>query len=59
MAAKGYVWSNSLSQMVVAKFKYKDGDTYTWDDVNCLYWNDNGDEDDYFMEMPENSTIIE
>ena len=59
MAAKGYIWSNGLQQMVVAKFKDKYGDTYHWDDINLLYWNDNGDEEDFYMEMPSTATIIE
>lgn len=57
--AKGYIWSDSLSQMVVAKFKNKRGETYSWNDSDCLYYNDNGDEEDWYMEIPESATIIE
>lgn len=46
---EGKIWSDSLGEYVWEKVEYKDGDTYTWDDVNLLYWNDNGDEGDYLM----------
>lgn len=59
----GRIWSDSLDEYVWEKVRYKDGDTYHWDDVNCLYWNDNGDESDYLMittdeGLPRNCTPI-
>lgn len=60
---EGKIWSDSLDEYVWEKVKYKDGDTYHWDDVNSLYWNDNGDESDYLMitteeGLPRNCTPI-
>ena len=60
---EGKIWSDSLDEYVWEKVKYKDGDTYHWDDVNLLYWNDNGDESDYLMitteeGLPRNCTPI-
>ena len=46
------VRSDSFDEMVQKDFTYK-GKHYTWNDSDCLYYNDNGDEDDYFMEIPE------
>ena len=46
------VYSDSFDEMVQKNFTYK-GNKYTWNDSDCLYYNDNGDEDDYFMEIPE------
>jgi len=46
------VYSDSFDEMIQKDFTYK-GNKYTWNDSDCLYYNDNGDEDDYFMEIPE------
>lgn len=46
------VYSDSFDEMVQKDFTYK-GDRYTWNDSDCVYYNDNGDEDDFFMEIPE------
>lgn len=46
------VYSDSFDEMVQKDFTYK-GNKYTWNDSDCVYYNDNGDEDDYFMEIPE------
>ena len=60
---EGKIWSDSLDEYVWEKVKYKDSDAYHWDDINCLYWNDNGDESDYLMitteeGLPKNCTPI-
>ena len=46
------VYSDSFDEMVQKDFTYK-GNKYTWNDSDCVYYNDNGDEDDFFMEIPE------
>ena len=46
------VYSDSFDEMIQKEFTYK-GNKYTWNDSDCVYYNDNGDEDDYFMEIPE------
>lgn len=46
------VYSDSFDEMIQKDFTYK-GNKYTWNDIDCLYYNDNGDEFDYFMEIPE------
>ena len=50
------VYSDSFDEMVQKDFIYK-GDRYTWNDSDCVYYNDNGDEDDFFMEIPEGAII--
>ena len=45
-------YSDSFDEMVQKDFTYK-GNKYTWNDIDCVYYNDNGDEDDFFMEIPE------
>ena len=61
--SEGKVWSDSGEEYVWERVKHKNGDTYHWDDVNELYWNDNGDESDYLMittdeGLPRNCTPI-
>lgn len=46
------VYSDSFDEMVQKDFTYK-GNKYTWNDSDCVYYNDNGDEDDFFMDIPE------
>lgn len=46
------VYSDSFNEMVQKDFTYK-GNKYTWNDSDCVYYNNNGDEDDFFMEIPE------
>ena len=43
-----YTWSNSLDGMVVKTIE-RNGETYTWNDMDCIYYNTNGDESDYIM----------
>lgn len=46
------VYSDSFDEMIQKDFTYK-GNKYTWNDIDCVYYNDNGDEEDFFMEIPE------
>lgn len=46
------IYSDSFDEMVQKDFTYK-GNKYTLNDSDCVYYNDNGDEDDFFMEIPE------
>lgn len=46
------VYSDSFDEMIQKDFTCK-GNKYTWNDLDCVYYNDNGDEDDFFMEIPE------
>ena len=55
-SADGMIYSDSLGEMVVDKFKYK-GKIYEWNDSDCVWYNKEVD-DDYFMEMPESAEII-
>ena len=43
-----YIYSISLDGMV-RKTVESNGNTYTWNDIDCVYYNDNGDENDYLM----------
>ena len=59
----GYmVWSESLEEMVPHGFKMRTRDGgynhYTWNDLDCLYWNDDRD-DMYYMEVPKNAILDE
>ena len=55
-----YVYSDSLNEMVIKGFKMrmKNGEYthYTWNDADCLYWNDDRD-DKYYMSVPQNAII--
>lgn len=44
------IYSDSLDCMVVIGFMYC-GQLYTWNDSDCIYWNDEIDGDG-FMEVP-------
>ena len=46
------VYSDSFDEMIQKDFTYK-GNKYTWNDLDCVYYNDNGDEEDFFMEIPK------
>lgn len=48
------VYSNSLDEMVIAKFYTLTGEEYEWNDEDCLYYNVGSDED-WFMEVPNNA----
>lgn len=48
MSKTYYTWSNSLDGMVVKKIE-RNGKSYSWNDRDCVYYNDNGDESDYIM----------
>ena len=59
---KGKVYSDSLDTYVYKNVKYE-GDTYEWNDYDCLYYNTNGDEEDYmdinvFKDLPEGVTPV-
>lgn len=43
-----YIYSISLDRMIL-KTVESNGKTYTWNDIDCLYYCDNGDENDYMM----------
>lgn len=46
-----YIYSDSLDEMVLKSFIYK-GKRYIWNDLDCVYYNADSDED-WFMEVPE------
>lgn len=41
--AKGYIYSDSLGEMVVKAFIYK-GERFEWNDTDCLYYSEHTDE---------------
>lgn len=48
-----YTYSKSLNDMVVESF-YWNGRHYTWHDEDCVYYNDETDED-YWMTVPDDA----
>lgn len=50
MSASYYIYSDSLGKMVVKSFFYKK-QHYTWNDMDCVYYADDSDED-YFSNIP-------
>ena len=48
MMNNNYIWSISF-EMLVQKTIKRDGKRYTWNDFDCVYYCDNGDEEDYIM----------
>ena len=52
-----YIYSISLDGMVL-KTVESNGNTYTWNDIDCVYYNDNGNEEDYIM-LDERYIILE
>lgn len=51
--AKGYIYSNSLGEMVVKAFIYK-GERFEWNDADCLYYSDSTDER-WLEDLPVNA----
>lgn len=45
---QGYIFSISLDTMIQKTIECN-GKTYTWNDIDCVYYNDNGNEEDYIM----------
>lgn len=54
---KNYIYSISLDGMVLKTVECN-GKTYSWNDIDCVYYNDNGDENDYLM-LDERYIILE
>lgn len=48
-----YIYSHSLNDMVVESF-YWNGRHYTWNDADCVFYNDKSDED-YWMTVPDDA----
>lgn len=48
MMNNNYIWSISLERLVEKTIEHN-GKTYVWNDMDCLYYNINGDESDYLM----------
>lgn len=46
-----YIYSDSLDEMVLKGFTYK-GKHYTWNDPDCVYYQDDVD-DEWYDEVPE------
>lgn len=45
-----YIYSHSLDDIVLKAFYYK-GKHYTWNDIDCVYYDDDTEEN-YFMDVP-------
>lgn len=45
-----HIYSESLGEMVVKEFEFK-GKKYVWNDMDCLYYSEESDED-YLYEVP-------
>lgn len=50
-----YIYSDSLNEMVVREFTYKNK-KYEWDDLDLVYYNVDSDED-YFQEVPKGAEM--
>ena len=48
-------WSRSLDDCVYAGFTFKKKH-YEWDDIDCVYYSDDSDED-FFMEVPRTAVV--
>ena len=48
-----YIYSESLNDMVVKSF-FWNGSHYTWNDADCVFYNDESD-DDYWMTVPDDA----
>lgn len=48
--APGYIYSDSLGEMVVKAFIYK-GERFEWNDSDCLYYSEHTDER-WFEDIP-------
>lgn len=48
-----YIYSNSLDDIIINSFWWQNKH-YTWNDIDCVYYNDN-DEEDYWMTIPDNA----
>lgn len=50
MGISHYIYSDSLDEMVVKSFFYKKKH-YTWNDFDCIYYEDDSEED-YLSDIP-------
>lgn len=50
-----YIYSDSLDEMVIRSFYHKNKH-YTWNDLDCVYYSDQSEED-YFFEIPVNAVL--
>ena len=48
------VYSDSLEEMVIARFTYK-GHVYKWNDIDCVYYDETEGDESYIMVMPESA----
>ncbi len=48
--APGYIYSDSLGEMIVKAFIYK-GERFEWNDLDCLYYSELTDER-WFEDLP-------
>lgn len=48
--APGYIYSDSLGEMIVKAFVYK-GERFKWNDADCLYYSEHTDER-WFEDIP-------
>lgn len=48
-----YIYSDSLDDMVVESF-YWNARHYTWNDADCVFYNDESEED-YWMTVPDDA----
>lgn len=48
-----YIYSESLNDMVVKSF-FWNGSHYTWNDADCVFYNDESD-DDLWMTVPDDA----
>ena len=48
-----YIYSHSLDDMVVESF-YCNGQHYTWNDADCVFYND-ATEEDFWMTVPDDA----
>lgn len=52
--ANNYVWSDSLDEMVVKQFTYKNH-VFVWNDIDCVYYDETAGDESYCMTIPENA----
>lgn len=50
--ANNMVWSNSLDEMVVNSFTWKNH-LYIWNDVDCVYYDETEGDESFLMTIPE------
>lgn len=51
MQAKYMVYSNSIGEMVLAKFYYKNH-KYVWNDFDCVYYDETSGDESFLMDVP-------